>query len=158
MRVWYFSCIAQGFDNMLARFALLCRQNFLRLLVHWLTGWSIVRPWELCVLVTDCNWSEHAGSIPNADQCRSIKIRFQELIQNQFYSIKICFELYWVLSSKIDLYWSKLIGNDLYWSTSGSIPEVWSLLISIGDDPAWWLTGSGHGPTLILLCPPRQLY
>ena len=47
------------------------------------------------------HFSGHAGSIPNANRCRSIKIRFQALIQN------------------------------LAQSTLGSIPEVWSLLIGI---------------------------
>ena len=65
----------------------------------------------------------HAVSIPNADQCKSIKIRFQELIQNL------------------------IIADQLYWSTLGSIPEGWSLLISIYQH--WGLIW--HVPLTIIL-------
>ncbi len=75
----------------------------------------------------------HMGSIPNDDQCWSIKISFQESIPmwtnkdqcrslpilNTYASepVLICIDWHWsLLLSQIDLYWLLLIGNDLYWA------------------------------------------
>ena len=94
-------------------------------------------------------------------QCRSVKIKLQELIPmwinkdhcrsilisaDQSWSILLnkdqcgsmpiitCIDPHWSLLSKIYFNWSAIIFIVPYF---GSIPEIWSLLISI--DSHWWL-------------------
>ena len=92
------------------------------------------------------NRSGHAGSISYADQCGSIKIRFQEVIpmwlnkdhcwsilinKDQFSSTKINVDQCRSMPIGIDSHWSLLRRIDLYWEELILIDRQWLAMIFI---------------------------